>query len=40
MKAILFILFLPITLPCYLIIGVLRLIGIASFTEDVFDFFE
>lgn len=40
MKAILFVLFFPITLPCYLIISVLRLIGIASFTDDLFDFFD
>ena len=34
------ILFLPIYLPIAIIIGILKLIGIGSFTKDVMDWFD
>lgn len=37
MKTLLFILFLPITLPLYIIFWILKLIGIGSFIGDIFD---
>lgn len=37
MKALLFILFLPITLPLYLILGFLKLLGLGSVVLDIFD---
>jgi len=37
MKTILFILFLPITLPLYLILGFLKILGLGSVIGDIFD---
>lgn len=37
MKTILFILFLPLLLPLYLILGFLKLLGLGSVVLDIFD---